>query len=56
MEGFDPKAVDQILGLPARGLRSAAILALGYREEGADWLANLKKVRRPRAQFVTDMV
>jgi nitroreductase len=55
MEGFDPKAVDQILGLPARGLRSAAILALGYREEGADWLANLKKVRRPRAQFVTDI-
>ena len=55
MEGFDPKAVDEILGLPARGLRSVAILALGYRDEGADWLANLKKVRRPRSQFVTDV-
>jgi len=55
MEGFDPKAVDEILGLPARGLRSVAMMALGYRDEGGDWLANLKKVRRPRAQFVTDI-
>jgi nitroreductase / dihydropteridine reductase len=55
MEGFDPKAVDQILDLPARGLRSVALMALGYRDEGGDWLANLKKVRRPRAQFVTDI-
>ena len=55
MEGFDPKAVDVILDLSARGLRSVAILALGYRDEGADWLANLKKVRRPREQFVTDV-
>ena len=55
MEGFDPKALDQILNLPARGLRSVAIMALGYREEDKDWLVNLKKVRRPRAQFVTEV-
>jgi nitroreductase/dihydropteridine reductase len=56
MEGFDTKAVDQILELPARGLRSVAILALGYRDEAGDWLANLKKVRRPRSEFVTDVI
>ena len=53
MEGFDPKAVDEILGLGARGLRSVVILPLGYREEDKDWLVNLKKVRRPNAQFIT---
>jgi len=55
MEGFDAKALDQILNLPARGLRSVAIMPLGYREEDNDWLVNLKKVRRPRDQFVTDV-
>lgn len=29
MEGFDPNALDEILGLRARGLRSVAILPLG---------------------------
>ena len=53
MEGFDPKAIDEILGLSARGLRSVVILPLGYREEDKDWLVNLKKVRRPNAQFIT---
>ncbi len=55
MEGFDPAALDKILNLRERGLRSAAIMPLGYREESKDWLANLKKVRRPRNQFVTEV-
>jgi nitroreductase len=55
MEGFDPKAVDDILNLHARGLRSVAIMPLGYRLAEQDWLAPLKKVRRPRAQFVTEV-
>jgi len=55
MEGFDPKAVDEILGLSARGLRSVVIVPLGYRAAEGDWLANLKKVRRPTAQFVTEV-
>ena len=55
MEGFDPQALDAILNLGARGLRSVALLPLGYREEATDWLVNLKKVRRPRASFVTDL-
>ena len=55
MEGFDPKALDEILSLNARGLRSVAIMPLGYRDESGDWLVNLKKVRRPREQFVTEV-
>lgn len=55
MEGFDPAALDEILDLRSRGLRSVVILPLGYREEEGDWLVNLKKVRRPREEFVTEV-
>ncbi len=53
MEGFDNDAMDRLLGLRDRGLRSVAILPLGYREADGDWLVNLKKVRRPVARLVT---
>lgn len=55
MEGFVPKSVDDILGLGAKGLRSVALLPLGYREKGQDWLENLKKIRRPVSEFVTEV-
>ena len=55
MEGFNPDAVDEILGLRARGLRSVVIIPLGYRQAEGDWLVNLQKVRRPRDQFVTEV-
>lgn len=55
MEGFDPDALDKILDLRAHGLRSVAILPLGYRQVEGDWLANLKKVRRPMDKFVTEV-
>ena len=55
MEGFDPDKVDEILGLRARGLRSVILLPLGYRAEEGDWLVNLKKVRRSREDFVSEM-
>lgn len=55
MEGFDPDALDKILDLRARGLRSVTMVPLGYRDAGQDWLANLKKVRRPLDQFVTQV-
>jgi nitroreductase len=55
MEGFDPDKVDEILGLRARGLRSVILLPLGYRATEGDWLANLKKVRRSREDFVSEM-
>ena len=55
MEGFDPNALDEILNLRSRGLRSVVIMPLGYREEEQDWLVKLKKVRRPRDKFVTEI-
>lgn len=55
IEGFDPAAVDEILGLRKKGLRSAVLLPLGYRNETADWLVNLAKVRKPMEELVTVM-
>jgi nitroreductase len=55
MEGFDPAAVDEILDLKSKNLRSVVILALGYRAAEGDWLVNLKKVRRSRDNFVTEI-
>jgi nitroreductase/dihydropteridine reductase len=53
MEGFDPAALDEILDLRARGLRSVVMMPLGYRADEGDWLVNLKKVRRPAADFIS---
>ena len=53
MEGFDAAKLDEILGLREKGLRSVTILPLGYRADEGDWLVNLKKVRRPKDQFVS---
>jgi len=53
MEGFNPPAVDEILDLNAKGLRSVVMLPVGYRKADEDWLMNLKKVRRPKEQFIT---
>lgn len=55
MEGFDADALDELLGLRARGLRSVTILPLGFRDADKDWLVNLKKVRRPREKFLTEI-
>lgn len=53
MEGFDAAALDEILDLKAKGLRSVVMLPLGYRKADEDWLVNLKKVRRPQESFIT---
>jgi nitroreductase/dihydropteridine reductase len=53
MEGFDPSALDEILNLKAKGLRSVVMLPLGYRKADEDWLLNLKKVRKPKESFIT---
>ena len=44
MEGFDPVAVDELLGLKEKNLKSLTMLALGYR--GEDPAALRPKVRR----------
>ena len=53
MEGFDPAKVDEILGLPERGLRSVVLLPLGYRDPTGDWLLQMKKVRKSLDTIVT---
>jgi nitroreductase/dihydropteridine reductase len=52
MEGFDNAALDKLLGLEQKGLKSVTLLALGYREEEGDWLVKMKKVRTPKEQFL----
>ena len=53
MEGFDAKALDEVLNLKEKGLRSAVIMAVGYRNADEDWLLKRTKVRRPKESFVT---
>ncbi|MDT0677934.1 NAD(P)H-dependent oxidoreductase [Autumnicola musiva] len=53
MEGFDPKKFDKLLGLKEKGLTTAVIMSIGYRDEEKDSIINLKKVRLPLAEFVT---
>lgn len=55
MEGFDYNALDELLNLKEKGLRSAVILPLGYRDAANDWLVNMKKVRTPKEQFITEI-
>ena len=55
MEGFDPAKLDELLQLRAKGLRSVALLPLGYRQADQDWLVNEKKVRRTREAFITEL-
>lgn len=55
MEGFDPDALDKILGLREKGLRSCVMLPLGYRDADKDWLASLPKVRKTKEELVTLM-
>lgn len=55
MEGFDADAVDEIMGLKELGLKSVTLLPLGYREEGADWLLNMPKVRKSRETLVKEI-
>lgn len=53
MEGFDNNALDELLGLKAKGLRSVVLMPIGYRDVTNDWLVNMKKVRVPKEDFVT---
>jgi len=55
MEGFIPTEVDKLLGLNELGLKSVLVLPLGYRDDANDWLVNLKKVRTPQEDFITEI-
>lgn len=51
MEGFNPDAVDELLQLKEKGLRSVTMLALGYRDSENDYMAHAKKVRREKEKL-----
>ena len=53
LEGFNPEALDEILGLREKGLRSCVMLPIGYRDSKKDWLVDLKKVRKSQEDLVT---
>jgi nitroreductase len=55
MEGFIPAEVDSLLGLNELGLKSVLVLPLGYRDHENDWLVNMKKVRTPQEDFITEI-
>ena len=48
MEGFNNAALDELLGLKSKGLKSITLLPLGYRDAENDWLAKFPKVRRQK--------
>jgi len=48
MEGFNNAALDELLGLKAKGLKSITLLPLGYRDAENDWLVKFPKVRRQK--------
>lgn len=51
MEGFNNEDLDELLGLRENGMRSTTLLPLGFRDEENDWLAPMKKVRRPKEKL-----
>lgn len=50
MEGFDPAAFDEILGLQEKGLTATVIATIGYRSD-ADDMSRAAKVRRLANEF-----
>ena len=54
MEGFKPSAVDDVLGLSDRNLKSALLLPVGYRSD-EDPTNGLKKIRKPLEEVVIDL-
>jgi nitroreductase/dihydropteridine reductase len=51
MEGFNNAALDELLNLKEKGLRSVTLLPLGFRDVENDWLAKLPKVRRQKEKL-----
>ncbi len=54
MEGFSPKAYDEILDLGSKGLQSVLVLPIGYRAAD-DMFADFKKVRKDINEVVFEM-
>lgn len=54
MEGFDPKAYDEVLELNTKGLQSVLVMPIGYRAED-DMFSSLKKVRKTIAESTFEL-
>ncbi|NND52972.1 MAG: NAD(P)H-dependent oxidoreductase [Flavobacteriaceae bacterium] len=54
MEGFTPKAWDDILGLTERGLKSVLMMPIGYRADD-DMFSDFKKVRKRVADSTLEL-
>lgn len=55
VEGFDHTQLDRILGLSEKGLKSVSLIYIGYADKANDWVANMKKVRRPKEDFIIEI-
>lgn len=54
IEGFTPQTMDEILDLPAQGLQSVVVAAIGHRSE-QDFNAGLPKSRLNREKVITQL-
>jgi nitroreductase len=54
LEGIDPAAYTEILGLRGTGYEVVVACAVGYRS-GADKYAQLKKIRYPKARVIAQV-
>lgn len=54
MEGFNPEACDDLLGLQEQGLKSVLLMPIGYRAED-DMFADFKKVRKPITDSIIEL-
>jgi len=54
MEGFNPEAYDDLLGLKNENLKSVLLLPVGYRADD-DMFAELKKVRKQLNESIIEM-
>lgn len=55
MEGFDADALDALLDLRSKGLRSVTMLPIGYRDIEKDWMVNMPKVRKPNEMLFSEI-
>jgi nitroreductase/dihydropteridine reductase len=53
LEGFNSRTIDEELGLREKGLTTTVLLALGYRDEDADFYFKTPKSRLPMTRHFT---
>ena len=51
IEGYNPAALDELLGLEDKNLGSVCMMAIGYRDEATDYNATLPKVRKIKTEL-----